>query len=89
MRLLTVKETARICRVTIYTVYRWIACGTLPASKPKGSWLIREDDLEAFLARPPAGMAMEDYVRLIVDGAPTLTEDQLARLRDALGRNNA
>lgn len=61
----------------------------LPAKKVAGAWYIREEDLEALLTRPPTGLSLEDYVRTIVDGAPTLTEDQVARLREALGRRSA
>lgn len=89
MRLLKVKEAAARARCSNFTIYRWISCGMLPAKKVVGAWYIREEDLEALLTRPPTGMTLEEYVRLIVEGATTLTEEQVARLREALGRRNA
>lgn len=53
--LLTVPEVAKIMRVSLGTVHRWIKVGKLPAFKPgeykqgdKGHWRVQRVDLEAF-----------------------------------------
>ena len=50
-RYLTPAEVAEELRVTVVTVRRWIASGTLRASKagPR-RWMIRRADLDAFLS---------------------------------------
>ena len=53
-RWLSVQEAARTANCTDCTIRRWIANGSLPATKPatsgkKGRWLIRESDLQTFL----------------------------------------
>ena len=47
-RLLTLKETAKILRVSERTVMRYLKSGKLKASKV-GRWRIKEKDLEKFL----------------------------------------
>ena len=47
-KLLTLKETARILRVSERTIMRYLMAGKLKASKV-GQWRIREKDLEKFL----------------------------------------
>jgi len=51
--LLTAKDVARTCRVTVFTVKRWIRAGFLRASRPRqglGSspYLITQADFEEF-----------------------------------------
>lgn len=87
MRLLTVAEAAEYCRCSEHTIRRWITCGTLRATKPGRAILIQQEDLDTLLSRPAIGL--ERYVQLIVNGAPKLTEEQITRLREALGRRSA
>jgi excisionase family DNA binding protein len=87
MQLLKVAEAADKARCSTFTIYRWISCDMLPATKVGKHWWIREDDLDELLNRAPRGL--EEYVKAIVDGAPQLTQDQVQQLRDALGRRNA
>lgn len=47
-KLLTLKETAKILRVSERTVMRYLKAGKLKASKV-GRWRIKESDLEKFL----------------------------------------
>jgi excisionase family DNA binding protein len=47
-KLLTLKETAKILRVSERTIMRYLKAGKLKASKV-GQWRIKESDLEIFL----------------------------------------
>lgn len=47
-KLLTLKETARILRVSERTIMRYLKSGRLRASR-LGQWRIKESDLEKFL----------------------------------------
>jgi len=47
-KLLTLKETAKILRVSGRTIMRYLKSGKLKASKA-GKWRIKENDLEIFL----------------------------------------
>lgn len=47
----TVAEVAGIMRVSTMTVYRLIKAGDLPAVRVGKSYRIREDDVDAYLAR--------------------------------------
>jgi len=47
-KLLTLKETAKILRVSERTIMRYLKAGKLEASKV-GKWRIKESDLEKFL----------------------------------------
>jgi len=49
-KLLTIKEVAKILRVSERSVNRYIESGRLRASKI-GQWRIKESDLERFLDR--------------------------------------
>jgi excisionase family DNA binding protein len=91
MRHLSVKDVAARTHRSPFTIYRWVASGLLPATKPAGtkSWIIREDDLDAFLAGKPVGWTVDEHVAAIVEGAPTLTPDQINRLRLIVGRRSA
>jgi len=47
-KLLTLKETAKILRVSERTIMRYLKSGKLKGSKA-GQWRIKEKDLEKFL----------------------------------------
>ena len=47
-KLFTLKETAKILRVSERTIMRYLKSGKLKASKV-GQWRIKESDLEKFL----------------------------------------
>ena len=47
-KLLTLKETAKILRVSTRTIMRYLKAGKLKGSKA-GQWRIKESDLEKFL----------------------------------------
>lgn len=84
MRFLTVREAAAKARVAENTLRRWAKEGTIPSIKPAKFVLIPEADLDAFLMGNGSGL--ERYVAAVVDGAPDLTDDQIQRLREVLGR---
>ena len=46
---LTVQETADALRISIRTVYRWLAAGRLPAVRVGNVTRIRRVDLDAFV----------------------------------------
>jgi excisionase family DNA binding protein len=47
----TKSQAAQVCKVNLARVQQWIARGQLPALQIQGmGYLIREDDLTAFLA---------------------------------------
>ena len=50
-RFLTVAEVADLLRVSSMTVYRLIKEGDLPAVRVGKSYRLREDDLDAYLAK--------------------------------------
>jgi excisionase family DNA binding protein len=50
-RFLTVAEVAGLMRVSTMTVYRLIKGGDLPAVRVGKSYRIKEDDVDAFLAK--------------------------------------
>ncbi len=57
--LLTVDEVAARCRVSVYTVRRWVAPnkarkGALKAVKAGRRWLVPQSALDAYLAQPQA-----------------------------------
>jgi excisionase family DNA binding protein len=47
--LLTIKDVARLCRVSEKTVRRWIKATELPAAKLGAQWRIRPRDLDMFI----------------------------------------
>ncbi len=48
---LSIESAAVYSDTSVHTLRRWIKLGLLPASKlPSGTWRIKRDDLEAFLA---------------------------------------
>ena len=49
-KLLTLKETAKILRVSERTIMRYLKSGKLKASK-LGQWRIKESDLNKFLEK--------------------------------------
>ena len=50
-RFLTVQEVADVLRISTMTVYRLIKNGDLPAARIGKSCRVREDDLDAFIAK--------------------------------------
>jgi excisionase family DNA binding protein len=50
-RFLTVAEVADHLRVSSMTVYRLVKAGDLPAVRVGKSYRVREDDLDAYLAK--------------------------------------
>ena len=48
--LLTIDDVARVCKVSVKTVRRWIESGELRAAKLGAQWRIRPKDLELFIA---------------------------------------
>ncbi len=50
-RFLTVAEVAQIMRVSTMTVYRLIKAGELASVRVGKSYRIREDDVDAYLAK--------------------------------------
>lgn len=50
-RLLTVAEVAQIMRVSTMTVYRLIKAGELASVRVGKSYRIKEDDVDAYLAK--------------------------------------
>ncbi|MFN8038457.1 MAG: helix-turn-helix domain-containing protein [Acidimicrobiales bacterium] len=50
-RFLTVAEVAQIMRVSTMTVYRLIKAGDLASVRVGKSYRIREDDVDAYLAK--------------------------------------
>jgi excisionase family DNA binding protein len=50
-RFLTVQEVADVLRISTMTVYRIIKNGDLPAARIGKSFRVREDDLDAFIAK--------------------------------------
>jgi len=49
-KLLTLKETAKILRVSTRTILRYLKAGNLKGSKA-GQWRIKQSDLDVFLER--------------------------------------
>lgn len=56
-RLLFVYEVAERLRAPLSTVRYWISQGRLPSTKPGRRRMVREQDLEAFVARHMKGRA--------------------------------
>jgi excisionase family DNA binding protein len=48
--LLTIDDVARVCKVSVKTVRRWIESAELRAAKLGAQWRIRPKDLELFIA---------------------------------------
>lgn len=66
------------------TLRSWIAQGKLPAYKTGNRVKVLREDLEA-LAVPVGTDPVERHVKALVDAAPRLSDEQIARLRFALG----
>lgn len=81
MRLLTINETAALCRVRPITVRRWIATGQLAASKVGGQWRIHESTVHQLTG----ASTVDDIVAALVAQAPDLTDDQVLVLRRVIG----
>lgn len=51
-RILTIEEVAKVMKVSLKTVYRWISAGDLPASKiGYKTYRVFENDLVKFLRK--------------------------------------
>ena len=71
------------------TLRLWISQGKLPAYKTGHRVKLRLEDLEA-LAKPVPVKAkpadpLESHIQAVVDAAPKLSAEQIARIRFALG----
>ena len=85
---LTLKEAAAEGFGAYSTLRTWIARGKLPAYKTGKRVKVRRKDLEA-LAVPMRIDPVERHVKALVDAAPRLSDEQIARLRFALGGDAA
>nr|WP_303770816.1 helix-turn-helix domain-containing protein [Schaalia odontolytica] len=85
---LTLKEAAAEGFGAYSTLRTWIARGKLPAYKTGNRVKVRRKDLEA-LAVPMRIDPVERHVKALVDAAPRLSDEQIARLRFALGGDAA
>ncbi|QPK80779.1 helix-turn-helix domain-containing protein [Schaalia sp. ZJ405] len=66
------------------TLRRWITLGKLPAYKTGKRIKVLREDLNT-LVQPIYADTRELHVEALVKDAPRLTDDQILRLRDALG----
>ena len=85
---LTLKEAAAEGFGAYSTLRTWIARGKLPAYKTGNRVKVRRKDLEA-LAVPMRIDPVERHVKALVDAAPRLSDEQIARPRFALGGDAA
>ena len=85
---LTLKEAAAEGFGAYSTLRTWIARGKLPAYKTGNRVKVRRKGLEA-LAVPMRIDPVERHVKALVDAAPRLSDEQIARLRFALGGDAA
>lgn len=81
---LTLQEAAAEGFGAYSTLRTWIARGKLPAYKAGNRVQVRRDDLEA-LAVPVGIDPVERHAKAVVDAAPRLSDEQIARLRFARG----
>lgn len=81
---LTLQEAAAEGFGAYSTLRTWIAQGRLPAYKTGNRVKVRREDLEA-LAVPMGIDPVERHIKALVDAAPRLSDEQIARLRFALG----
>ena len=58
--LLTLKEVAELLDVHYMTAYRYVRLGMLPATQQGRRWVVRADDLAAFVDAPPASTERGD-----------------------------
>ena len=70
------------------TLRSWIAKGKLPAYKTGKRVKVLREDLKA-LAVPVHADPVESHITSLVNAAPRLSDDQIARLRLALGGDAA
>lgn len=90
-RVYTTMDLARVCRVSLRTVIRWIDDGRLPSFRtPGGHRRVREEDFKQFLERyriPFADAIWPHRRNIIVVGPCKAASDLWARsLRQGLGR---
>ncbi|WP_082939354.1 helix-turn-helix domain-containing protein [Mycobacterium sp. 852002-30065_SCH5024008] len=69
----------------IETVWRLIRRGELPAAKVGRIWRVRREAVEAYLAgKSPHAAVLDDYVERLVEQAPSLSDEQRAKLAELL-----
>ena len=83
-QLLTLSEAADLGYGGYSTLRKLIAENRLPAVRLGRRVKVRRADLEA-LTHPTGVDPLERYVKELVDAAPRLSDEQIARLRFALG----
>lgn len=89
-RYLTLQEAVTEGYGAYSTLRSWIAKGQLPAYKTGNRVKLLRSDLEALAVpvTPQSGPSIdpvERHIAAVVDAAPKLSDDQIARLRFALG----
>lgn len=83
-QLLTLSEAADLGYGGYSTLRKLIAENRLPAVRLGRRVKVRLADLEA-LTQPTVVAPLERHIKALVDAAPRLSDDQIARLRFALG----
>lgn len=90
-RVYTTMDLARVCRVSLRTVIRWVDDGILPSFRtPGGHRRVREEDLERFLERYhiPVAETFRPHTRtiLVVGPCRTVSDPWMRSLSQGLGR---
>jgi len=75
---LTLQDAADSLGVHYMTVYRYVRLGVLPASRVGRSWVVRREDLDAFVAERAGAAEADDGGRRTVDWAARLQQRLLA-----------
>lgn len=81
---LTLQEAQNLGYGAYSTLRSWIAKGKLSAYKTGSRIKVLREDREA-LVLPVHADPVESHINALVDAAPRLSDDQIARLRLALG----
>ena len=75
MDILTVEETARILKISPFTVRELLKAGELPGRKVGRQWRILQTDLQAFLSQKRDGVTLEGTGNsAIIDGTDVIAE---------------
>ncbi|CCF61160.1 helix-turn-helix domain-containing protein [Nocardia cyriacigeorgica] len=95
-RTLTLREVAAKYGVHVNTARRWAACGELPAQRIGKCYYVNPDDLDNWrkpAPEPPAHVSARtdyaDYIARVVEAAPPLSPDQIARITTILNSGKA
>lgn len=88
------QDLAKRFNVTVYTIDNWVKGGKLKAIKVSGTVRFTEAAVQEMLAasvQQPTGLSPEarDAIAALVKAAPTLTPDQVSRLRLVLSDTTA